>query len=100
MKYVMLQIKQGDIIREFPFVFPEGLGHDIMAEFAIKACLKEFAPAGDAGRVEVTTVSAGFVSSTAFVGEDFHGSSKTLGIESRESDGAIAGMHDYHHGIV
>ncbi|WP_339844362.1 hypothetical protein [uncultured Halopseudomonas sp.] len=93
MKYIMLQIMtgtQGDLVREFPVIFPDALVHADVAEAITK--LPELATA--------KPVAAGFLSSLGLEAECY-GESETLQIKSRgDLDSSRICMLDYSHGIV
>ncbi|EPB7755471.1 hypothetical protein ACRSA7_004506 [Pseudomonas aeruginosa] len=102
MKYVVLKMTVRGMSREVPVIFPDLISHADMAESAIVALDAEcegFKKAGD--KVDITVVSAGFLSSMG-VGAKCNGQSDSLGgLKSRESeDDELIRMIDYTHGYV
>lgn len=93
MKYIVLQIRHGETVREWPIVFPDMMVHSRVAD-SVKILLSRHH--GQDSRV----IAAGSVS---FFGGEVRcfGESETLNIESRGSEDAkLIKMFDYLHGIV
>jgi len=91
MKYIVLQVIDGDFRREVPVIFPDLVCHDDMALWAAEAVR-----AGHPNPLLVKAVSAGFCN----VRVNTHGKSETLGLSSRPKDDSLINMFDYYHGIV
>lgn len=94
MKYIVMQVRIGGLVRELPIVFPDALTHATVA-----AALERHCPELRGGR----PVAAGFLSCMA-VGKKgtCHGKSESLGgLKSRgEVDDALMCMLDYTYGIA
>jgi len=90
-KYLVMQVTgPGDLVREFPVIFPDAIVHKDMAEAMRRLPDMRLSK----------PVAAGFVSS-CHVGPGFHGESESLGLESRErADDELVSMLDYTHGLV
>lgn len=89
-KYIVLEIKTGDVKREWPIIFPDMMVHKQVAQWMLQ---REH-------ELKPKVISAGLVS--FFGGEVLcHGMSETLNIESRGAEDAkLIKMFDYLHGIV
>jgi hypothetical protein len=95
MKYVVIEARIGDDVREFPIIFPNILVHSIVAGSVI-AGLQAFHNKNG----KYTVVSAGEISSMDLDAGSCHGSSETLKLKSRgEEDDKLITLHDYMHGI-
>lgn len=102
MKYVALKMTVRGMSREVPVIFPDFISHVNMAASALVALDAEcegFKKSGD--KVDITVVSAGFLSSMDING-NCNGQSDSLnGLKSRESvDDKLIRMIDYTHGYV
>ncbi|URY99049.1 hypothetical protein 6959_0012 [Pseudomonas phage 6959] len=102
MKYVVLKLTVRCMSREVPVIFPDLISHVNMAASAIVALDAEcegFKKAGD--KVDITAVSAGFLSSMD-IDAKCDGQSDSLGgLKSRESeDDELIRMIDYTNGYV
>ncbi|QEM42814.1 hypothetical protein FBPa10_0065 [Pseudomonas phage vB_PaeM_FBPa10] len=102
MKYVVLKMTVRGMSREVPVIFPDLISHVNMAASAVVALdaeCEDFKKAGD--KVDITVVSAGFLSSMD-VDAKCNGQSDSLGgLKSRESeDDELIRMIDYTHGYV
>ena len=92
-KYIVLEIKTGDVKREWPIIFPDMMVHKQIFQY-MKNLL------GCHHDLNSRVIAAGSVS--FFGGEVIcHGMSETLNIESRGAEDAkLIKMFDYLHGIV
>lgn len=93
MKYIIVQIRNGDIVCEWPIIFPDMLVHRQIAE-TIKWHLVRYHDQ------DARIVAAG---SASFFGGKVRcfGESETLNVESRgNEDVKLIKMFDYLHGIV
>uniref|UniRef100_A0AB39AHU9 Phage protein n=1 Tax=Pseudomonas phage vB_PaeM_HTN4 TaxID=3236645 RepID=A0AB39AHU9_9VIRU len=102
MKYVVMKMTVRGMSREVPVIFPDLISHVNMAASALVALDAEcegFKKAGD--KVDITVVSAGFLSSMG-IDVHCHGQSDSLnGLKARESvDDELIRMIDYTHGYV
>lgn len=93
MKYIVVQIRNGETVREWPIIFPDMMVHKQIAE-TIKCHLMRHHDQ------DARIVAAGLFS--CFGGEvRCFGESETLNIESRgNEDAKLIKMFDYLHGIV
>lgn len=92
MKYIVLQIRNGETVREWPIVFPDMMVHSDIANIIQKHLYLQ--------NQDSRVIAAGLVS---FFGGEVRcdGESETLNIESRGSeDEKLIKMFDYLHGIV
>lgn len=97
MKYVVIEVKHGDDVREFPIIFPNILVHSVVAGSVIAGMQRYHDK-----EATYKAVSAGEISSMT-LGERgaCHGESETLKLKSRgDTDAALIKMHDYCHGII
>ena len=94
MKYIIVQIRNGETVREWPIIFPDMLVHRAMADIVQNHL------AVDYKQLNRRIVAAG--SFSCFGGEvSCFGESETLNVESRGSEDArLIKMFDYLHGIV
>lgn len=95
MKYIVVEVTTKDIVREFPFIFPEAIVHSQMFwHMQHQMTMHHHADS-------VRCVAAGFLSSIAVgTAGRCHGESESLGIKSRgEEDDKLIMMLDYTHGI-
>lgn len=93
MKYVVLEIKNGDTKREWPIIFPDMMVHKQVANHMQHLIRYHHNMLCD-------VVAAGSIS---FFGGEVHcsGESETLNLESRGTeDEKLIKMFDYLHGIV
>jgi hypothetical protein len=93
MKYIVLEIKNGDTKREWPIVFPDMMVHRQVADIVQNHLAVDC-------KLNSRIIAAGSVS---FFGGEVRcdGESETLNIESRGSeDEKLIKMFDYLHGIV
>ena len=90
MKYVVMHVmNKAGLDLEIPFIFPDIIVHLYMATIC-KPLLEEHFKEAD-----ITVVSAGFCSSTAFE-DECYGQSESLGVKSRpERDSHLIKMCDY-----
>lgn len=100
MKYVVLEVKDetrsGLLIREVPFIFPDALVHADV-EYWMTRLLRKERP--DGRLRQITTVSAGFLSSID-LDVTCHGESQSIGTESRgDEDSELIRTMDYSHGV-
>lgn len=102
MKYVVLKMTVRGMSREVPVIFPDLISHVNMAASAVVALDAEcegFKKAGD--KVDITVVSAGFLSSMDIDAKCYGQSDSLDGLKSRESeDDDLIRMIDYTHGYV
>ncbi len=93
MKYIVLEIKNGDTKREWPVIFPDMMVHRQVADIVQNHLAVDC-------KLNSRIIAAGSVS---FFGGQVRcdGESETLNIESRGSeDEKLIKMFDYLHGIV
>lgn len=93
MKYIVLEIKNGDTKREWPIIFPDMMVHRQVADIVQNHLAVDC-------KLNSRIIAAGSVS---FFGGEVRcfGESETLNIESRGSEDAkLIKMFDYLHGIV
>lgn len=93
MKYIILEIKNGDTKREWPIIFPDMMVHSEVANIMQQHI--EFVNAMPCKRIAAGSVS--------FFGGEVrcYGESETLNLESRGvEDEKLIKMFDYLHGIV
>jgi len=93
MKYIVLEIKNGDTKREWPIIFPDMMVHRQVADIVQNHLAVDC-------KLNSRIIAAGSVS---FFGGEVRcdGESETLNIESRGSeDEKLIKMFDYLHGIV
>lgn len=93
MKYIVLEIKNGDTKREWPVIFPDMMVHRQVADIVQNHLTVDH-------KLDSQIIAAGSVS---FFGCKVRcdGESETLNIESRGSeDEKLIKMFDYLHGIV
>jgi len=92
MKYIVLQIRNGETVREWPIIFPDMIVHSDIANVIQKHLYLQ--------NQDSRVIAAGLVS---FFGSQVRcfGESETLNIESRgNEDAKLIKMFDYLHGIV
>ena len=101
MKYIVVEVKQQDITREFPFIFPEAIIHSDMYKMAERNLMMEL------HADSVRCVGAGFISCVnmlrATVGDSAccYGRSESLNVSSRgETDDKLIKLLDYTHGMI
>ena len=93
MKYIVLEIKNGDTKREWPIIFPDMMVHRQVADIVQNHLAVDC-------KLNSRIIAAGSVS---FFGGEVRcfGESETLNIESRgKEDEKLIKMFDYLHGIV
>lgn len=91
MKYIVLKVEHGGVVREVPIIFPEFLVHANVSAALLEHCseLKDGTP-----------IAAGEFSSLD-IDADCHGKSISLKVESRRLvDSQLINMYDYNHGVV
>lgn len=102
MKYVVLKMTVRGMSREVPVIFPDLISHVNMAAsvlVALDAECEGFKKSGD--KVDITLVSAGFLSSMDIDAKCDVQSDSLNGLKSRESvDDELIRMIDYTHGYV
>lgn len=90
MKYIVLNvISKSGMGMDVPFVFPDIIVHSMMAHVCVDLCKMTWG-----ADVDVTPISAGFLSSTAFE-DECYGESMSLGLKSRPEDSRLIKMCDY-----
>ena len=93
MKYIIVQIKNGETKREWPIIFPDMMVHRQVAETTKWHLMRHH-------EQECRIIAAGSIS---FFGGEVRcsGESETLNLESRgKEDEKLIKMFDYLHGIV